>query len=171
MKTIAGPADIDRLIDDLAAQIRAGSADPANVALIGIKRRGDILAARLAQRLTLADLGSIDITLYRDDLSETGAMATVGQTTIPFLIDGRDVVVVDDVVMTGRSILAAIREILDYGRPSRIRLAVLVERPEREIPIQPDHAAIKLTPAPGEKVDVRLKGQDDEDSITVNNRT
>lgn len=170
MKTIAGPADIERLIDDLAAQIRAGSVDPANVALIGIKRRGDVLAARLARRLTLADVGSIDITLYRDDLSETGPMATVGLTTIPFPIDGRDVVVVDDVIMTGRSILAAIREILDYGRPSRIRLAVLVERPEREIPIQPDHAAITLAPGRDEKVDVRLKGQDDEDGITINSR-
>ncbi len=170
MKTIADAAEIDRLINNLAEQVRAGSTDPANVALIGIKRRGDVLAARLAERLKIRDLGSIDITLYRDDLSETGAMATVGQTSIPFPVDGRDVVIVDDVIMTGRSILAAIREILDYGRPSRIRLAVLVERPEREIPIRPDHAALELAPERGEKVDVRLKGQDDEDSITINNR-
>src|SRR5690606_353910 len=114
--------------------------------------RGDVLALRLGERLGLKDVGSIDITLYRDDLSETGPMARVGKTHIPFALEGREVVVVDDVIMTGRSVLAAIREILDFGRPARIHLAVLVERPEREIPIHAEFVAVRLAPEPDEKV-------------------
>lgn len=174
MKLIADAARIEVLIDQLAEQIRGfvppGSQRPGALALIGIRRRGDVLAARLAQRLGVKDVGSIDITLYRDDLSETAAMPKVGHTSIPFSVEGRDIVLVDDVIMTGRSVLAGIREILDFGRPSRIRLAVLAERPEREIPLQPEHAAIQLTPGPGEKIDVRLMPQDSEDCIRLDTR-
>lgn len=170
MPTIADAAEVEKLVQRLAAEIRARSAQPERLALIGIKRRGDVLARRLAEHLRTADVGSIDITLYRDDLSETGPAAKVGGTEIPFSVEGRDIVLVDDVIMTGRSVLAAIREILDFGRPARIRLAVLVERPEREIPIQPEHAAINVKPGPGEKVDVRLSPQDDEDLVAVNAR-
>jgi pyrimidine operon attenuation protein/uracil phosphoribosyltransferase len=175
MRHIADADQVEHLIDALAAQIR-GFVPPGGpkhwgpLALIGIRRRGDVLAVRLAERLGVKDVGSIDITLYRDDLSETGAAAKVGRTNIPFAIEGRDIVLVDDVIMTGRSVLAALREILDFGRPSRIRLAVMVGRPEREIPIQPEHAAITLSPGPTEKVDVRLKPQDDMDQISINTR-
>lgn len=170
MHAIADAARIDQLLDELAGKIRAGTRDPARIAFIGIRRRGDVLASRLASRLGIADVGSIDITLYRDDLSETGAMARVGKTNIPFAVDGREIILCDDVIMTGRSVLAAIREILDYGRPSRIHLAVLVERPEREIPLQPEFAALRLTPGPTEKIDVRLLPQDDSDGISINAR-
>lgn len=174
MRSIADAQQIEKLIDQLALQIRSfvppGNQRPGPLALIGIRRRGDVLAARLAQRLEVQDVGSIDITLYRDDLSETAAMPKVGRTSIPFSVEGRDIVLVDDVIMTGRSILAGIREILDFGRPSRIRLAVLVERPEREVPFQPEHAALQLSPGPGEKIDVRLMPQDEEDSISMNTR-
>jgi pyrimidine operon attenuation protein / uracil phosphoribosyltransferase len=170
MNLIADAAEIDRLISTLAEQIRAGSNNPDNIALIGIRRRGDVLAVRLGQHMGLKDVGSIDITLYRDDLSETGPMARVGKTSIPFAVDGREVVIVDDVIMTGRSVLAAIREILDFGRPARIHLAVLVERPEREIPIHAEFSAVKLRPGPTEKVDVRLMPQDDIDQISINSR-
>jgi pyrimidine operon attenuation protein/uracil phosphoribosyltransferase len=167
------PADapaIDGLVAALADRVRAQVASPANLALIGIRRRGDVLAARLADKLGIRDVGSIDITLYRDDLSETGPAARVGRTNIPFSVQGRDIIVCDDVIMTGRSVLAAIREILDYGRPSRVRLAVLVTRPERELPIEPDFAALSLRPGPGEKVDVRLTPQDAEDRISISPR-
>lgn len=170
MRPIADAAGVDRLITELAADIRAHTKDPSKLALIGIRRRGDVLAARLGQKLGTRDVGSIDITLYRDDLSETGAAARVGKTDIAFAVEGREIVLCDDVVMTGRSVLAAIREILDFGRPSRLRLAVLVSRPEREIPIEPEHAALRLTPGPTEKVDVRLTPQDDEDRISINDR-
>lgn len=175
MPQIADASQIDHLIGQLANQIR-GFVPPGApraqepVALIGIRRRGDVLAMRLAERLGIKDVGSIDITLYRDDLSETAATAKVGRTQIPFPVAGRDIVLVDDVIMTGRSVLAALREILDFGRPARIRLAVLVARPERELPIQPEHAALRLAPQLHEKIDVRLMPQDDEDSITINTR-
>jgi len=170
MKLIADAAEVDRLIRQLADQIRSGVKDPRRLALIGIRRRGDVLAARLGEVMGIADVGSIDITLYRDDLSETGPMARVGKTHIPFSIQGREVVICDDVIMTGRSVLAAIREILDFGRPARLHLAVLVERPEREIPIHADFVGVKLAPGPGEKVDVRLVPQDDIDQISINPR-
>ena len=170
MKLIADAAKVDQLIAELGSQILKGAADPKKLAFIGIRRRGDVLAARVAEKLSVKDVGSIDITLYRDDLSETGAMARVGKTAIPFSVEGREIVVFDDVIMTGRSVLAALREILDFGRPASLRLAVLVERPEREIPIQPEYAAVKLRPGPTEKVDVRLKGQDEEDKISINVR-
>lgn len=174
MKVIADAQQIEQLIDRLADQIRSfvppGGQKPGKLALIGIRRRGDVLAMRLAKKLGVTDVGSIDITLYRDDLSETAPAAKVGRTSIPFSVEGRDIVLVDDVLMTGRSVLAGIREILDFGRPSRVRLAVLAERPEREIPFQPEHAAIQLSPGPGEKIDVRLMPQDDRDSIVIGNR-
>ncbi len=168
MRIIADAREIDRLVAGLADQIAKASTDPKNLAIIGIRRRGDVLGAKIAQRLGIKDVGSIDITLYRDDLSETGPAARVGRTQIPFSVEGREVVLVDDVIMTGRSVMAALREILDFGRPSRIRLAVLVERPEREIPIEPEHAALKVSPAMDEKVDVRLVPQDEMDRISIN---
>lgn len=185
MPTLADAGQIETLLDDLAEQIRratagssagkaggAGVAGGGGLALVGIRRRGDVLAERLAERLGLGKdaVGSIDITLYRDDLSETGPAATVGGTHIPFEVAGRDIVICDDVLMTGRSVLAAIREILDFGRPKRLRLAVLVERPERELPIRADHAALHVSPGPTEKIDVRLIPQDNENSISINTR-
>lgn len=167
---IATPAQIDQHLDALVAQIRSGCKHPEKIAFIGIKRRGDVLASRLATKMGIADIGSIDITLYRDDLSETGAMARVGKTDVPFSVEGREIILCDDVIMTGRSILAALREILDFGRPERIHLCVLVERPERELPIQPEFVALRLRPGPTEKVDVRLLGQDEEDGIWMNTR-
>ncbi len=169
-RPIADAARIDELLDELAEHIRRGSKDPKAIAFIGIRRRGDVLAVRLAKKMNITDVGSIDITLYRDDLSETGAMARVGKTNIPFSVEGREIILCDDVIMTGRSVLAAIREILDFGRPSRVHLAVLVERPEREIPLQPEFAALRLTPGPTEKIDVRLMPQDETDGISINTR-
>jgi pyrimidine operon attenuation protein/uracil phosphoribosyltransferase len=167
---IADEARIEQLFDQLADHIKRTCPDTRKLAFIGIRRRGDVVAAKIAQRLNIPDVGSIDITLYRDDLSETGAAARVGKTAIPFSVEGREIILCDDVLMTGRSVLAALREILDFGRPSRVRLAVLVERPEREIPIQPDFIALKLRPAPTEKIDVRLTPQDDVNAISINTR-
>lgn len=171
MKLIADEARVDQLITDLGRQIMAGTVERDRLALIGIRRRGDVLAARLGEKLGIKDVGSIDITLYRDDLSETGAAARVGKTNIPFDIEGREIVLCDDVIMTGRSVLAAIREILDFGRPRRLRLCVLAERPERELPLQPEHSALMLHPGPGEKIDVRLRGQDDAEGIWLSQKT
>ena len=167
---LADAAKIEQLFDQLADHVRKTCPDTSKIAFIGIRRRGDVVAAKIAQRLGVTDVGSIDITLYRDDLSETGAAARVGKTAIPFSVEGREIILCDDVLMTGRSVLAALREILDFGRPSRVRLAVLVERPEREIPIQPDFIALKIRPGPTEKIDVRLTPQDDRNEISINTR-
>src|SRR5438477_156458 len=104
MRLIADAARIDLLIDDLARQIADGARDAQRLAFIGIRRRGDVLAARTARKMGVTDVGSIDITLYRDDLSETGAAARVGKTAVPFAIEGREIVLFDDVLMTGRSV-------------------------------------------------------------------
>jgi pyrimidine operon attenuation protein / uracil phosphoribosyltransferase len=170
MRQIADADAIERLLDALAADILRQTKDPSRLALIGIRRRGDVIASRLASRLKITDVGSIDITLYRDDLSETGASARVGKTNIPFAVHAREIILCDDVVMTGRSVMAAMREILDFGRPAHLRLAVLAARPERELPIQPDHAALRLEPGPEEKIDVRLSPQDDRDEVVLNKR-
>lgn len=170
MRPIADAAGVEKILDDMAQQIRDGCRNPSTIAFIGIRRRGDVLAARLAKRLGITDIGSIDITLYRDDLSETGAMARVGKTDVPFSVQGREIILCDDVIMTGRSVLAALREILDFGRPERIQLCVLAERPEREIPLQPEFVGVRLRPGPGEKIDVKLMPQDEVDGVGINPR-
>ena len=119
-------------------------------------------------------VGSVDITLYRDDLSEIGSSAVVRTTEIPFSIDGLHVVLVDDVLMTGRSVRAALQSLMDLGRPRRIWLAVLVDRGGRELPIAPDHVALDLTKGntvkPDDIVAVHLKPSDPGDQITVEPR-
>ncbi|MFO0972374.1 MAG: bifunctional pyr operon transcriptional regulator/uracil phosphoribosyltransferase PyrR [Phycisphaerae bacterium] len=157
-------AAVERLAVDIAAA--AGPAEP--VGLIGIRSRGDVLAQRLQGVATagLADwpLGTLDITLYRDDLAEIGPNAVVRTTDIPFAVDGRLIVLVDDVIFTGRSIRAALDAIMDLGRPRAIRLAVLVDRGGRELPIQPDFVAAR-TPVPAEHVRVLLRETDDVDRV------
>ena len=155
MKLIADER-VDQLISDLGRQIIAGTVERERLQLIRIRRPGRRPAARIGQETRRQDVGSIDITLYRDDLSETGAAARVSKTNIPFDIGG-EIVLCDDVIMTGRSVLAAIREILDFGRPAagRVRAG---RRPEREPPLQP---SARRHAHPGGKVDVRLKGQDE----------
>lgn len=181
MRSIADQNEIDAQVDRLAKAIRQDAARSGKGqvwALVGIRSRGDVLAKRLAEKLTdlVGDrVGSLDITLYRDDLSEIGSHAVVRTTEIPFDIDQLQVVLVDDVLMTGRSIRAAIQSLMDIGRPRRVWLAVLVDRGGRELPIAPDHVAIDLTdgttPITDEEVvEVRLKPTDDKDQIVIRRR-
>lgn len=119
------------------------------VGIIGIRRRGEVLAKRLAQELAARGarglaFGSLDITLYRDDLAELGPQAILRQTEIEFDINGRYIVLVDDVLYTGRSVRAALDALIDLGRPKAIRLAVLVDRPGRELPIQADFVGLRV---------------------------
>jgi len=119
------------------------------VGIIGIRRRGEVLAKRLAQELATRGarglaFGSLDITLYRDDLAELGPQAILRQTEIEFDINGRYIVLVDDVLYTGRSVRAALDALIDLGRPKAIRLAVLVDRPGRELPIQADFVGLRV---------------------------
>lgn len=177
MAVLADAKRVGELIDTLAAAIGRDCRDePASWALVGVRSRGDVLARRIAERLGEAQfegrVGSLDITLYRDDLSEIGPEAVVRTTEVPFSIDDVNVVLVDDVIMTGRSVRAALQSLMDLGRPRRVWLSVLVDRGGRELPIQPDHVALDLTgerPAiePQQRVQVALEPTDERDAIVV----
>lgn len=135
---------LERMAAEIAASIPKGAA----VGLIGIRSRGDTLAARLLRLLAArgvegVEFGTLDITLYRDDLAEIGPSAVVRTTEIPFDVADKYVVLVDDVIFSGRSIRAALDAIIDLGRPRAIRLAVLVDRGGRELPIQPDFVGVR----------------------------
>jgi pyrimidine operon attenuation protein/uracil phosphoribosyltransferase len=175
MHRLADEAQVSQWIDGLAEAIGqdvARSDGSGGWALVGIRSRGDVLAERLAQRVDQQAFGgragSLDITLYRDDLSEIGAQPIVRTTDIPFAVDGLNIVLVDDVLMTGRSIRAALQSLMDLGRPKRVWLCVLVDRGGRELPIAPDHVALDLSGqglAPNEQVEVHLKPTDDCDEV------
>ncbi|MCC6928622.1 MAG: bifunctional pyr operon transcriptional regulator/uracil phosphoribosyltransferase PyrR [Gemmatimonadaceae bacterium] len=140
--------------------------------LVGIQRRGVQLADRLVEMIREREgvqlpRGALDITLYRDDLQTVGPRPVVGKTHLPWLIDRQRVVIVDDVLYTGRTIRAALDELADFGRPSRIALAVLVDRGGRELPIHADIVGKKLDVVQPARVDVQVSELDGEDAVTV----
>lgn len=164
----AGVADtLERLADELRAALPEG----VSVAVIGVRSRGEIIAERLVaalERRGLEDIetGALDITLYRDDLAELGPKATVRLTDIDFDINGRYVILVDDVLYTGRSIRAALDALVDLGRPKAIKLLVLVERPGRELPIQADLVGVRVSD-PDAEVTVHLAESDGVDEVLI----
>ncbi len=140
--------------------------------LVGIQRRGVELADRLARLIETSEgtpvpCGKLDITLYRDDLQSVGPRPVIGETEIPEDLDGRTVVIVDDVLYTGRTIRAALDELADFGRPRRILLCVLVDRGGRELPIQPDIVGLRHAARPGERVDVFVQELDGRDAVEL----
>ena len=159
-------ADLIARLSDWLAE-RAPAAERDNWALVGLRRRGDDLARRTAKAVGIDQCGALDITMYRDDLVGTNHVPDVGITDIPFALDGLDVVLVDDVLMTGRSIRAALDAMADLGRPRRVWLAVLVDRGPafRELPIAADVAAL-VHDGPG-TVAVRLAPTDDTDAVDL----
>ena len=179
MRILAEEKKVAGLIQELAEQIAQDvelndGQPPQPWALVGIRSRGDVLAERLAERLNPQHLGTLDITLYRDDLSEIGPQPVVRTTDIDFPIDALSIVLVDDVLMTGRSIRAALQSLMDIGRPRRVWLSVLVDRGGRELPIAADHTALNLSGPhgapglePGERVDVYIAPTDPHDQIVV----
>lgn len=168
-KVIADATRTAALIDSLGRSIADGVAERGEspLAIVGIRNRGDVLARRLAQRLQPDHTGSVDITLYRDDLSEIGPQPTVRTCEVDFDVDGATVVLVDDVLMTGRSVRAAMQVLLDYGRPRCIKLAVLVDRGGRELPIAHDFVGLENAAGAAEHVEVQLQPVDQTDSITI----
>ena len=143
--------------------------------IVGIQRRGVQLAAQIVS--TIADRervevpqGALDITLYRDDLQTVGPRPLVGQTRIPVNIDGQNIVIVDDVLYTGRTIRAALDELADFGRPKRIALAVLIDRGGRELPIQPDIVGKKITTDASQRVDVLVQELDGRNAAIIAER-
>src|SRR5687768_8402470 len=165
--------DVRRFVESLASQI-AGEFNPLKpLNVIGIRTRGETLAQRLTEELKTLGFqhigrGVLDITLYRDDLSEIGPRPLVRPTQIDIDIDARPLLLVDDVLFTGRSIRAALDALSDFGRPSVIRLAVLVDRGGRELPIQPDYVGLTLSDVPKDhRVNVRFTETDGRDEILV----
>ncbi|MCX8036753.1 MAG: bifunctional pyr operon transcriptional regulator/uracil phosphoribosyltransferase PyrR [Candidatus Sumerlaeia bacterium] len=159
-------------LDKMAEGILALKPDIARLALVGIRTRGINLAERLKTRLDHlcrceVPIGALDITLYRDDLSQLASQPLVGETHLAFGVEGREIVLVDDVLYTGRTVRAALDAIVHYGRPQRIILAVLVDRGNREYPIQPDVAAVKIETAANQNVQVRLEELDGEEHVLL----
>ena len=165
-------AAVTAAIASMAKAIQADQKEAATVAIVGIQSRGVPLAARLAAALRKntgkkVDIGSLDITLYRDDLSTVGTRPVLKATNIPFSIDARTVILVDDVLFTGRTIRAALDELVDFGRPSRIALAVLIDRGHRELPIQADYIGKTIKTTRADMVDVRLVEIDGKDEVVL----
>jgi pyrimidine operon attenuation protein/uracil phosphoribosyltransferase len=163
---------IRRAITRLGHEIveRQGGTD--RLVLIGIQRRGVVLAHRLADAVAAAErvrlpVGALDISLYRDDLSELANYPIVRPTELPFDITDRTVVLIDDVLFTGRTIRAAMDALNDFGRPRAIRLAVLVDRGHRELPIRADHVGRNLPTARTERVNVHVQELDGVDDVEL----
>jgi pyrimidine operon attenuation protein/uracil phosphoribosyltransferase len=175
VRTHYDAAEVRQFIAALGQKL-AATFDPAKpLVLVGIRTRGEILADRLAADLAARGFsairrGVLDITLYRDDLSEIGPRPMVRPTRIDTDINGKPLVLIDDVLFTGRTVRAALDALADFGRPSAVRLVVLVDRGGRELPIQADIVALKDDIPPNQIVKVRLSERDDRDAIDLENR-
>jgi pyrimidine operon attenuation protein/uracil phosphoribosyltransferase len=177
MHTEYDASDVARAIGSLADRVAASFRNDQPLGVIGIRTRGEVLAQRLTDELrrrgfASIERGTLDITLYRDDLSEIGPKPLVRPTAVDFDLAGMPVLLVDDVLFTGRSIRAALSALSDFGRPAVIRLLVLADRGGRELPIQADFVGFTLKDVPRDyRVNVRLKEVDQKDEITVQPRS
>lgn len=167
--------EIDRTLQRLAHEIVEKSNGTKDLALIGVRRRGVPLSQRLAKLIgefahVTVPVGTLDITLYRDDLSTIGAQPVLQSTDIAFPVDDRDLVVVDDVLYTGRTIRAAMNGLFDLGRPKRIRLCVLIDRGHRELPVEASFVGRKVETSDTEIVEVRLRELDGEERVVLVDR-
>ena len=174
MARVMEAGDVDRAIRRIAHEILERNRGSEDLVLLGIQTRGVPLAARLALALERIEgspvaAGSLDIGLYRDDLDQR-PKTELGATTVPVPIGGKTVILVDDVLYTGRTIRAALDALADIGRPSRIQLAVLVDRGHRELPIRPDYIGKNVPTSRSERVSVRLVERDGEDGVIIESR-
>jgi len=170
-KKILDKKEIERIISRISNQILERNLDPSILLLIGIKKRGDILAKKIAKKIESIEgekikTSALDITFYRDDV-QLKAYKYVGKDEIQFDITDKNIVLVDDVIFTGRSIRAAVDAIMDSGRPKSIQLAVLIDRGGREFPIQPDYVGKEIHTDLESEVQVYLKEVDGEDKVSV----
>ena len=166
--------DLARSLTRIAHEVVEANPSPKGVAVVGIHTRGAILARRLVASLEQLTgepiaLGEIDISFYRDDLSvrSPDAQPVVHATTLDFPIDSKTVVLVDDVLFTGRTVRSAIDALFDYGRPARVQLAVLCDRGHRELPIRPDYVGKNLPTSAGERVSVLVEEVDGKDGVNL----
>ena len=163
---------IRRAVTRIAHEIIERNKGTDKLALIGIRKRGVPLALRLAAKIRDIEgkevpVGILDITLYRDDLGTRAQQPLVLQTEVPFSVDGKTIVLVDDVMFTGRTIRAALDAIIDLGRPRLIQLAVLVDRGHRELPIRADYVGKNVPTSRREAVEVRLQETDGEEDVAI----
>jgi len=161
-----------RTLSRIASEIVERHPDQKKTVLVGVRSRGVPMAHRLAQLIgelagSEPPVGALDITLYRDDLTMVGAQPILRATEIPVPIDARTVIVVDDVLFTGRSVRGALDELIDFGRPARIELAVLIDRGHRELPIRADYVGRGVTTAREDIVQVMLEEVDGEDGVVL----
>jgi pyrimidine operon attenuation protein/uracil phosphoribosyltransferase len=165
-------ADMNRVLARMASQVVENNPDLSNVLLVGIRRRGVPLAEKIAVRIKEMDgvdvaTGALDITLYRDDLSTVAERPVINKTELPANITGRTIILVDDVLYTGRTIRAALDELIDFGRPRRVQLAVLIDRGWRELPIQADYIGKFVTTTEREIIKVMLPEYDETEQVLL----
>ncbi len=171
-KIVMSPKEMDRALARMAHEIIEHNKGTEELVLIGIRTGGVPLAERLSNKIAQVEgkkppTGILDINLYRDDWSKLSQHPVVRKTEIPFSIDDRTIVLVDDVIYTGRTIRAALDAMMDFGRPRRIQLAVLVDRGRRELPIQPDFVGLSLQTSSKEHVNVFLKEISGRDEVVI----
>lgn len=170
--TLLTSEDMARTLERLAYEVLERRRSPDDLLLVGIQRRGVDLARRLARIVGERvghdiPLGTLDINLYRDDWTSLAAMPALGASSIPLPLEGRQVILVDDVLYTGRTVRAALEAILDYGRPNRVELLVLVDRGHRELPIHADYVGRNVNTSRAEQVNVLLKERDGVDEVRL----
>jgi pyrimidine operon attenuation protein/uracil phosphoribosyltransferase len=171
-RVIMEARDIQAALERLSTEIIKSSRDPRRLALVGIHTGGVFLANRIAGIISgrlgaPVPLGSLDITLYRDDWTRLHTQPVLQGTNLPFRIDDLEVVLIDDVLFTGRTVRAALDALIDYGRPIRVQVAVLVDRDHRELPICSQFVGIALDTSPEEQVNVLLAEKDGVDKVVL----
>jgi pyrimidine operon attenuation protein/uracil phosphoribosyltransferase len=164
--------DMRLILDKLARILLERHGDCATLALIGIQRRGVVIASGLRDRMAAqlggpVLLGSLDITLYRDDWTSKSPKPAVGETRIPFDVQGKNLILVDDVLFTGRTVRAALEALADFGRPSMVELLVLVDRGHRELPIHADYVGLASETEKEDRVDVLVPSIDGEEGVRL----
>ncbi|MCX8123517.1 MAG: bifunctional pyr operon transcriptional regulator/uracil phosphoribosyltransferase PyrR [Spirochaetes bacterium] len=171
-KILMNAKQINDAIENISNDIIKEFGDVSNIAIVGIQTRGVEIARRIKKYIENYSgkeikMGTLDITFYRDDLATRGVLPAIKETSITFNITKKNIILVDDVLFTGRTIKAALETLMSFGRPQIIRLAVLVDRGNRELPIQPDYCGIKINTKVSDKVKVRLKETDGIDDTVL----
>ncbi len=171
-KVVMDAEGIERSLTRVAYQILEKNKGVGNLVLVGIQKGGILLAERLGKKIARIEgvpipVGKLDITLYRDDIMKSGKQHQIGKTDIPFSLNGKTVVLVDDVLFTGRTIRAAMDALMDFGRPTLIQLAVLIDRGHREIPIRADFVGKNLPSSLSEEVLVKISKRKTSDAVII----
>ena len=171
-KIILNDQDFKRIITRMSHEIIEKHKGTKNLALVGIQTRGDFLAKRLADQIRKIEavtlpVGSMDINMYRDDWTKISHQPIVRPSNIPFSVDDMDIILVDDVLFTGRTIRAAMDALMDFGRPSRIELAILIDRGHRELPIQADYKGLSINTEHQDMINVLVAEHDKQDMVYI----